>query len=391
MNILFLDQFSEPGGAQLCLKDLMPEVLRRGWNPCLMAPGEGELVTWAQRAGIPAEPLPLGSYTSGRKTARDFLRFMADGPRMAKAVRGAMRRHRVDMVYVNGPRALPAVAALASPVVFHAHSHVGRRAERALVDWSVRSSGACVIAASEFVARPYREATNPKRVHVIYNGVADLQRSAADQQRGAADQQRRAHDFARRPPRIGILGRIAREKGHADFVKAAKQIAASGSAAEFLVYGDKLFGGAAFDAEVRAMARDLPVNFCGWTDNVAAALGDLEILAVPSGPEEAATRVILEAFSAGTPVVAYRSGGIPEIIEDKRTGILAAAADSASLAESLLALMNDPPMMERLAAAGRREWQRRFKVERFRSAICDLLENEVRAFSNAHSRRGWRR
>ena len=74
MNILFIDQFSDPGGAQLCLIDLMPEIKRRGWNPQIMAPGSGELLKWSCREGIPTHALPLRRYSNGRKAVVDFLR-----------------------------------------------------------------------------------------------------------------------------------------------------------------------------------------------------------------------------------------------------------------------------------------------------------------------------
>jgi len=366
LNILFLDQFSEPGGAQLCLKDLMPEILRRGWNPRLMLPGEGDLVVWARKAGIPTDPLPLGSYSSGRKTASDVLRFALDAPRMFSAVRDAVKRHRVDMVYVNGPRVLPAVARLACPVVFHTHSYIGRRMEQGLIHWTLRNAASTVVAASDYVAGPYRRVLNPNRVQTIYNGVGDLHGGE--------------RHFSHRPARIGIIGRIAPEKGHADFLRAARHMKDRGVRPEFHIYGGSLFGDARFEMEMRAMAEGLPVTFHGWTDDAANALKEVEILAVPSGPDEAATRVILEAFSAGTPVVAYRAGGIPEIVEDKRTGILTASPDASALAQSVEGLTNDSALMERLSAAGRREWQRRFRIERFRAEVCDLIEKHARSW-----------
>ncbi len=90
MNILFVDQFSEPGGAQLCLMDLLPEVRARGWNAHLMAPGEGELVRWCREFGIPVHSLPIGTYANGRKTALDLVRFAYDVPRMRSAIRAAV-------------------------------------------------------------------------------------------------------------------------------------------------------------------------------------------------------------------------------------------------------------------------------------------------------------
>jgi len=361
LNILFLDQFSDPGGAQLCLMDLMPEVLRRGWHPRIMAPGTGELVKWSKRAGIPVHPLPLGRYTNGRKTALDFLRFSVDAPRMAAAVRRVIHRERVDLVYVNGPRALPAVLGKGRPVVFHAHSSVHFGWDRKLMEWLLRGQNAMVIAASEYVAENHLPVLGPQKVRVIYNGIADLHGPA-----------RRFH---RRPVRIGIVGRITVEKGQMDFVRAAMRIVETGGDAEFFVYGERLFADARYDAQVRALALNAPVTFCGWTNDVAAALRNMEILAVPSGSGEAATRVIMEAVSAGTPVVAYRSGGIPELVEDGRTGILTETPDFAALANSIRMLISDPDLMERLSAAGRKEWQERFRVERFRKNVCDLFES----------------
>jgi glycosyltransferase involved in cell wall biosynthesis len=363
MNILFIDQFSDPGGAQLCLMDLMPEIKRRGWNPRIMAPGNGELLQWSRREGIPTHPLPLNPYSNGRKTALDFLRFSIDAPRMAITVRQIVDDHDIDLIYVNGPRALPAAMGVTRPVVFHAHSHVSAVYGRKSLAWMLRRTGASVIAASMFVARAHAKLPGEKRVRVIRNGVADLYRGS--------------RSFRTRPVRIGIIGRIAPEKGQLDFVRAARRIVEDNGHAKFFVYGTRLFSDAAYDRAVRTMARNAPVEFCGWTDAVADKLRDLDILAVPSAAQEAAPRVVLEAFSAGTPVVAYRSGGIPEMVENDRTGVLTESPDFESLARGIRNLMDDPCRMERLSTAARSEWERRFKVEMFRTNVCDVLESHA--------------
>jgi len=354
VKIVFLDQFSEPGGAQFCLRDVMAECLVRGWQPILIASGEGALVRWSQGVGVPTHPMPLGSYSNGRKTLSDCARFAIDVPRMSLAVRRVVERERPDLVYANGPRVLPSVTGLACPVVFHAHSCVHRWPERQIVRSSLRSAEATVFAASDYVAAAHESA------YVIYNGVADLWRGA--------------RSFDRTTARVGFMGRIAREKGLIDFVQAARRLAESGADVEFLVYGDTLFSDPRYEQEVQATAEGAPVTFCGWTDDVARALRDLEILAVPSGPDEAATRVIMESFSAGTPVVAYPAGGIPELVEHERTGLLTETSDNYALARSIGILLEDRRLMDRLSAAGRQEWKQRFRVERFRRSVCDLLE-----------------
>lgn len=371
MKLLFIDQFSDTGGAQLCLRDVITECVARGWQPVLMAPGQGALVKWSRGLGIPTYRLPVGMYTNGRKTVQDFARFGIDVPRMTLAVHRVVEQENVELVYVNGPRVLPAAAGLTQPVVFHAHSSVRGWHERQLVRWSLRSAQATVIAASQFVAAQHESAT------VIYNGVADLM-----------DTRRQPRIFPRTTARVGFIGRIAREKGLIDFVRAARRLSESGVDAEFLIYGETLFGDAAYERQVRAVAEGTPVTFCGWTDDLARAYADLEILVVPSAPCEAATRVIMEAFSAGTPVVAYPSGGIPELVEHGRTALLTDAPDSESLALSVGFLLDQRGLMERLSAAGREEWKQRFRVERFRRSVCDLLTKSAQISSETR-RAAW--
>jgi glycosyltransferase involved in cell wall biosynthesis len=269
------------------------------------------------------------------------------------------------MIYVNGPRVLPTVFGVSCPIVFHVHTNVRGMYARKPMEWTLRAAGAPVIAVSQYIADGYLPVLGGHKVRVIYSGIPDF---------GG-----RTRGFSERPVRIGILGRIAPDKGQLDFVRAAREIAHNSGGAEFFIYGERMFAEARYDTQVRALAENSPVTFCGWTNDVGDVLRGLDILAVPSALNEPAPRVVMEALSAGTPVVAYRSGGIPELVEHGRTGILTDSPDSSSLARSIQCLMDDPDLMERLSEAGRVEWRRRFRVERYRKDICDLLEEYARS------------
>jgi glycosyltransferase involved in cell wall biosynthesis len=303
----------------------------------------------------------MRKYSNGGKTVRDLLRFSLDVPRVKAAIKEVVHRHDIELIYVNGPRVLPAVVGVHRPVLFHSHSRVTGTHSQRLLRWALRHTGATIISVSGFVAQSYRNLPDNDRAYIIYNG--------------AADHRQGARDFSRTPARVGLIGRIAPEKGHLDFLRAAAVLAKDRvPPAQFFVYGDRLFSDAGYDQRVRALAEHAPVQLCGWIDNVPEVLRGLDILAVPSGSAEASPRVILEAFSAGTPVVAYRSGGIPEMIEDGRTGVLTADSCFESLATSIRSLLSDPDRMERLSIGGRQEWQRRFTVQMFRQNICAVLE-----------------
>lgn len=359
MKILIVDQFSEPGGAQLCLRDLAPEIVRRGWDATFLAPGGGAIRDSLLECGIRSEYLAgFVSYSNGRKTLRDAVRYGLDIPRAIFNARRVLGEKSPDLVYINGPRVLPAGLLFRCPVVFHAHNRLVKNYARAIAAACVRVRHIEVIAASQFAAQALDGLVPAERMRVLYSGVTDM-------------------GFIAPIPgkfRIGIIGRIAPEKGHLELMRAAKLLLALGHKIEISIYGTSMFSSAGYEAHVRKEAVGISVRFAGWTQNVAAALHEIDILAVPSASLEAAGRVIMEAFSAGTPVVAYPSGGIPELICQGRTGLLAEQPTPVSLAQNIGRLLADPSLAFRLAGAARKEWESRFQLARYQREVCDLLD-----------------
>ncbi|HYW42172.1 MAG TPA: glycosyltransferase family 4 protein [Bryobacteraceae bacterium] len=351
MRVLLLDQFSEPGGAQRCLLDLLPAIRECGWDALVGLPGGGSLFQRVHQAGFETARIECGPYQSGGKSAADLGRFLSGTPRLARQVRRLAER--VDVVYVNGPRLLPAVAlaGLRVPVVFHSHSYLPSGIVRKLAAISLRRMNARVVASCRFVAQPWR-ACGP--VAVVWNGVGACERKAA----------------VRLTERVGCIGRIAPEKGQREFVAAAAIIHRALPECRFAIHGSAMFSAAGYEAEVRAAAAGLPVQFPGWTENVCAALGNLDLLLVPSAPDEATPRVILEAFAAGVPVVAFASGGIPEMIEHGVDGFLAASTEE--MAEIAIGLLAGD--RAEVAQAARESWRRKFTLERYRQEMISILK-----------------
>jgi len=356
MRMLALDQFSEPGGAQQCLLDLLPALLKAGWSVLAAMPGEGEMFRRVREIGCKTSRIECGPYTAGKKTALDRARFATEIPRLARAVRRLAEG--MDLVYINGPRLLPACAAglgNGRPVIFHSHSYVAPGAARMLAGTALRRMNARVVAACEFVAQPWREYV--KSVDVVYNGVADWQSAAG-------------WDPAPQKT-IGCVGRIAPEKGQREFLAAAAMIHRALPQCRFVVHGAALFSAVDYEREVRAAAVGLPVEFAGWTTNIYAALAGLDLLLVPSAAHEATTRVIPEAFAAGVPVVAFRSGGIPEVIEDGVNGFLAGSVEEmAQIAIQVLSGESTP-----IARRAHATWERRFTLERYRQDLISILNS----------------
>ena len=362
MNVLFLDQFSALGGAQRCLLDLLPAIEERGWSARVAVPPGGPLVEILRARGVPVDELPSGAYGCGRKSAADILKFAADVPAQAAAIRALLDQSRTDLVYVNGPRLLIA-AALATrgraPILFHAHNYVAQRSARALEGLALRRSGAVVVACCDAVALPLRKWV--ERVYTVPNGTADLgfvERSFEKQ----------------RELRIGIIGRIAPEKGQAEFLRAAALLVRRAAHVRFVVCGAPLFGDHHYYKEVLRLGAGLPVEFLDWQGDVGVVMRNLDVLVIAS-KLEGMPRVLLEAFSAGLPVVAFPVGGIPEVIEDEVTGFLTRPGGLATRLQEVLE--SDPSKLRAVAHRARCEWEQRYTLAAYREGITNRMEQCV--------------
>jgi glycosyltransferase involved in cell wall biosynthesis len=101
-----------------------------------------------------------------------------------------------------------------------------------------------------------------------------------------------------------------------------------------------------------------------------------DIFVLPSMFQETFGLVLLEAFSAGLPVIAFRSGGIPELVEDRSNGIIVPQGDEEGLYRSMKELMMDPELRDRLAGAAERvpagfPWEN--TVDRLEAIYHDVL------------------
>jgi glycosyltransferase involved in cell wall biosynthesis len=376
MRVLIIDQYGELGGAQQCLLDLLPALQRSGREALLCAPPSGPLLGLARQRGVEGIPIPLGAYSSGRKPLVQSLRYGWESLAVARLLDAQVSRFRPHVLYTNGPRTLPAAALVARriglPLVFHCHNRLSEPATIWLVRRSLRFGRASMIACCRFAGEPLVTAVGSGSSFVIYNGVRGVEEHIASPSPGQR--------------LVGVLGRISPEKGQAEFLQAAREVFKHDAGSRFLICGKALFDDPValrYEQSLKRMAEGLPVEFMGWRDDVYPVLRDCAVAVVPSIREPATTRVILEAYSCGVPVVAFASGGIPEVLQHGKTGLLVEPSTPAALADSLLALLRSDSRRAELGRNGLAEWRKRFSVSRFQDEVVDVLESAAQGRSPA--------
>ena len=166
------------------------------------------------------------------------------------------------------------------------------------------------------------------------------------------------------PPIVLFAGRLLRAKGFVEFVEAARRVKRELPATRFVVCGGLVPGNpdAVSEREVRAGAAEGVVEWWGNRDDISAILGRTSIVVLPSY-REGLPRILLEAAAAGRPIVSTDTEGCREICRNGMNGFLVPVRDTATLAEAILRLLNNPKLGVRMGREGRKIVEREYSLE----------------------------
>jgi glycosyltransferase involved in cell wall biosynthesis len=163
---------------------------------------------------------------------------------------------------------------------------------------------------------------------------------------------------------IGIIGRLVPIKNHRMLLKAAKQLKAEGSGlkVKFIVIGD-----GELRRELEEFAEGLGISdiveFRGWMKDLNEIYSELDIVVLTSLNEGTPVSII-EAMAAGRPVVSTNVGGVPDIMEDGKSGYLVKSGDDKAFADKIMDLTADGEKRKNFGSRGRELVKDRFSKDR---------------------------
>ncbi len=242
-----------------------------------------------------------------------------------------------------------------------------------LRNYMLRRTGA-IVAISEAIAREAaRSGFAPEKVHLIPHGI-DMSEYAP-----VSEEAKRALRSALGLPVDRILmtytGRLIAGKGLGTLLDAMRSLSDIPSAHLVLVgsgSGQVISVEDRLRQEAASHALQGRVTFTGRVENVAAYLQASDIFVFPT-LDEALGMSAVEAQACGLPAVASRTGGVPDIIEDGRTGLLVPPGEARPLAAGLRRLLTDEAERRTFAAAARARASERFTRETMVSRYADLF------------------
>jgi glycosyltransferase involved in cell wall biosynthesis len=350
------------GGAEQVLAHLVHASRRRGDDVVVLRPF-GRDDTEHFLAGLLGD-VAVRSRGTNRRRAVEL-------PRAVRWLRQELALFRPDVVHAHLVHAAIAVAACprhgAATVMTHHHGDVlqlqHRRVEDRLDRWATRRFGT-VVAVSDAVARfvHLHDHIPAGRIVTIRNGWSGQPVPHAPE------------------PVITTIGNLRREKGHEHLIRAMPLVLASHPELTLVVIGDGPLRASLHELSVE-IGVGSHVRFLGHTDDVWPHLARSLLYVQPSVAEPLGIAV-MEAMAAGLPVVATRTGGLPELV-DSRTGILVPPLDPAALAAAIGQLLDQPPARLEAMGAAARSAASAWTIEAMTSAYASVYEHALESTSRA--------
>jgi glycosyltransferase involved in cell wall biosynthesis len=356
------------GGGEYILASLIRKLDRDIFRPVVFFAHRNEIIAGLAAEGVETVPLALN-----RKMISLFRDDVARSPghiigflpavlKDVLAVRRAILSAGVDLLHPhdNLSKILGGVAAATAgiPAVAHCHDLLGTGfidrmlllAQRLLMDRIIAVSGSVQ-------ERFIQSGANPRQIRTIENGI-DLERFIP----GTSTLRRSELSIPKSHRVIGIIGMFDPVKGHVYLLEAIRRLRDGGMTDIICLFA----GEGRLEADLKEYAKaagiEQNVRFLGYRRDIPDLLGLMDMVIMPSLRESFGIAA-LEAMAMKVPVVASRIGGLEEVVEHEKTGLLVAPGDAAALAEAIRTLAEKPEMRKNMGEAGRRRVEEKFSIE----------------------------
>ncbi len=343
MSFLFMDTEPVWRGGQDQLLTLLRGLSARGHCLHILCHPNTLLEERAREIGVTVHPLSV---------KREV------GPISFLRILGTLARVRPEILGFNTPRAI-LLGTLASRIIPVKARIIFRRVNfplrknivtRLKYNWGIN----CIVTVSESIRQQLRADGVPgSRIRTIYEGIdlSPYPKRESLKPRPKGD-----------PMVVGTVAHLSSEKGLLYLVEAAALIPDVHSRMRFVLVGD---GACREDLETRVREHGLEdcFHFAGFQKKPIPYLGSFDCFVLPS-LSEGLSSSILSAMAASLPVIATNVGGIPELVQHEKNGLLVPPADPVALAQAIQRLVDDPHEAFRLGRQGRLRVEKQFTLQR---------------------------
>lgn len=379
-RILYIDEVSEIGGGGHSLNYLMRFIDRERFEPLLISP-PGPIFDLAMNTRVRTFPYTfVKRYVSIKIGKREvpinpyrLLYRLVDACRLIPII----RQETIDIVHTNNLDAhlvgwfLNKLFGI--PVVWHIRIIWPSAFYK--IPWPTR-----IIFVSQAVKEKAVGAANAdSRACVIYNGINPDDFVPPPGARTSVLEEFNLPSC----PVVGIVGRLDPWKRHDLFLQAAAILTKQGADASWIIVGSEIENrsGTNHSQYLQNLTKELGIEdrviFTGLRRDIPRLIEAFDVF-ISASDDDPNPRSVLEAMTMARPIVGTNSGGVPEMLEGGRAGLLVEKGDAQALARQVFRLLQDPALAARLGQAARRRALGIYSIQEHARQVEHVYESILR-------------
>ncbi len=360
-RVLYVQGVSEIGGAERELLLWLESLDRNKIVPYVALGKKGPLEEELRTLQVPYARVPLPGW---RKIAHSPLI-----PIAIISLIWLVKKWNISLIHVNDYWAAPFTIIVANLLKCPCVVHVRQQIEIPKIDKYWLRKPKLIIPVSQKVAQVLREGGVPaNKLQVLFSGIPET----VIQHSPEKGNLRKSIGLDSNQFIIGTVANLFPRKGLEILIQAFSRVHQQFSTSVLIIVGK---GDAQYEKTLRECVISLSltesVYFWGFEAKPETCIVDFDVF-VLSSLLEGFGIVLLEAMALGKPVVATRVGGIPEIVEHEKTGLLVPPGDKGELSRALISIMQDPYRRGVLGANGKQRVKDQFLLNHMLNGLTDI-------------------
>lgn len=379
MRVLHIIDSAGLYGAEMVLLNLVEEQIKQGLNTEIASIGSKGTDEKPIESAAIQKNLPVRAFR------------MAPGPNpigMMRVLRYA-RQTNVDILHSHGykgnvafgliPRAMRQTPMVSTVHGYTSHRGFSKNRIYELMDlFSLRFIDHVVLVNRGMLASPRLKALRRSRLSVIDNGIA--LNSTINTMGGEPSLDANIVKFCKDGVLLGSIGRLSREKGYDLLLKACAKLRQGGVDAKVIIIGEG-YARKELDELIKFLDLHEAVFLPGYRQNAARYMSLFDVYVI-SSHTEGLPMTLLEAMSAGTPIIATTVGGIPNVLDQGRCGVLVPPDNADAIAEAVQHINRNPDIARRMTKMGLERVSTLYSSHSTAIDYLALYRNMQKAFIN---------
>ncbi len=381
-KILYLHAGAEMYGADKVLLDLIRRLDKEKYEPHVILPTDGPLVEQLKLHNICVEVLPYPILRRKHFNIKGIFSYINDYVKYSKLITSYAKNNHIDIIHNNTTAVLEGIYVskkINKPLIWHVHEIIVKpKIISNIINFLMGRYANKIITVSQAVANHIKKSRFIKnsQVDVIYNGVDNEIYRQID-----TNPLYEKFNISEATYVIGMVGRVNAWKGQGDFLNAVTPILSSNKNVVAVMAGSAFAGEewrvSELDTAIAALPFASQIHRIDYYSNTTELYNLFDVFVLPSTNPDPLPTVVLEAMACGKPIVAYKHGGVCEMVESNVNGLLVKPNSPELLTHAINELLENDAMKKQFGKNSENRQKTLFSLESYIANFSKLYDDVI--------------